>query len=189
MRDGIYKNLTLGSAWKSLLRSCEREAERDGTALSRAGRAVIADLRSQLSANLVQRLLAMADQGESLLPGFSRFDKDLSPRELGGTNSPFENELLSSVRSMERAGVKGKAIIHKALNESIEDLKRRRFRHIEQHCLTESEFAATPIIRAAKKALAFDHSALIDQLVRGERPKMPRARRPIDPDEDLIGAN
>src|SRR5271165_5282689 len=96
VRDGIYKNLPLGRGWKSLLKSCEREKERGDTSRSKALRAIVAEIGVELSAEFLQGLLSRARRTESLLPGFDGIDRDATCRDLGGTNSPFENDVLAS---------------------------------------------------------------------------------------------
>jgi hypothetical protein len=186
VRDGIYKNLPLGRGWKSLLKSCEREKERGDTSRSKAVRAIVAEIGVELSAEFLQGLLSRARRTESLLPGFDGIDRDATCRDLGGTNSPFENDVLASAKRMEARGVRGRVIVDKALNESIENLKQRRVRQIEQHCLANAGAKSKPVIDAARDAVcAADSSAIADSLVQGQRPKAPRLNRDIDLDEDL----
>jgi hypothetical protein len=186
MRDGIFKNLPLGRGWKSLLKSCEREKERGETACVKAVRAIVSEIGIELSARFVHELLARAKRSESLLPGFSGIDRELTCRDLGGTNSPFENDVLASAKRMEASGIRGRAIVDKALNESLEYLKRRRIRQIEQHCLSNAGTESKPVIEAARQAVSkADTSAITDQLMRGERVKAPRQNRQIDLEEDL----
>jgi hypothetical protein len=186
VRDGIYKNLPLSSSWKSLLKSCEREKERAETTCAKALRAIVAEIGVELSGRFLHELMARARRGESLLPGFRGIDQELTCRDLGGTNSPFENDVLASAKRMEAESIRGRAIVDKALNESIEKLKRRRLRQIEQHCLSNGGTKSKPVIDAAREAVSrADTSAIADQLIRGERPKAPRLNRDIDLDEDL----
>jgi hypothetical protein len=78
VRDGIYKNLPLGRGWKSLLKSCEREKERGGTAGAKALRAIVAEIGVEVSGKFIHELLATARRGESLLPGFRGIDREPS---------------------------------------------------------------------------------------------------------------
>jgi hypothetical protein len=186
VRDGIYKNLALGRGWKSFLKSCERAKERGDTARTKAVRAVISELGVELNANFVHGLIVRARRGESLLPGFNGIDSELTPRDMGGTNSPFENDVLASAKRFEAQGVRGRAVVDNALNEGIENLKRRRVRHIAQHCLLNGGTRSKPVIDAVRQAISgIDNRSITDQLVQGQRPKLPKVRRDIDLDEDL----
>jgi hypothetical protein len=72
------------------------------------------------------------------------------------------------------------------LKESIENLKQRRVRQIEQHCLSNAGTKSKSVIDAARAAVsAVDVSTVTNHLMQGERPKVPRANREINLDEDL----
>jgi hypothetical protein len=186
LRDGIYKNLPLGRGWKSLLKSCEREKERGETSRSKAARAIASEIGVELSPQFLQALVSRARRTESLLPGFEGIDRGVTCRDLGGTNSPFENDVLASAKRMEARGVRGRAIVDGALKESIETLKQRRVRQIEQHCLSNAGTKSKSVIDAARAAVsAVDVSTVTNHLMQGERPKVPRANREINLDEDL----
>jgi hypothetical protein len=190
MRDGIYKNLPLGQVWKSLLRSCEREKERGETANRKARRAIISDLNAELSPPFVQQLLANARQREHLLPGFDGMPDKLTPRDLGGKNSPLENDVLRHFKRLCKEGERGRANVDKALAAAIDDNKRRRTRHLEQACLSEAGIKAKPLISAAKQAIAeVNTGEIVDAIARGEKPRAQRGRRSIDIDEDLTKVN
>lgn len=190
VRDGIYKNLPLGRSWKSLLKSCERQKERGSTSRAKASRAVIADISVELSTGFISALAAQVKQHESFLPGFAGLDRDLGCRDLGGNNSPLENDVLASVKRRQALGTKGEDLISQALDESLENLKERRIRQMEQHCLSVAGVKSKPIISAARTAVSSVESrVVIEQLLRGQRPKARRAPRDIDPDEDLTRIN
>jgi hypothetical protein len=190
MRDGIYKSLPLGRGWKSLLRSCEREKERGETACVRARRAIIAELCIEVSPTFIHEIRVRARQSESLLAGFKAFDPDLTCRDLGGNNSPFENDVLASAKRMEAKGIRGMAIVDHALKESLDRLKDRRVLQIEQHCLYEGGVEARPMIQAVREAVSqADTSAIVTDMTQGKRLKLPRVKRPIELEEDLTKVN
>jgi hypothetical protein len=185
MRDGIYKTLNLGRGWKSLLKSCERAKERGETAETKAHAAITRDFNLEVSGMFVHELLARVRQ-DHLLPGFRALDADLTCRDLGGNNSPLENDVLATAKRLEAKGVQGRALLDRAFGESLERHKRSRILQIEQHCLSEAGLAAKPIIDAARHALSrADTAALIDTRLQGKTPKVPRATRPIHLDESL----
>ena len=63
MRDGVYKNLPLLRVYRSLLRSCIREAERGETARQLAERALERNVRQELSAKFVRQLRMIEAEG------------------------------------------------------------------------------------------------------------------------------
>lgn len=187
MRDGIYKTLPLGRGWKSLLKSCEREKERGKTAAAKATRAVAVEAYAEISAPFVRALNTHATRGESLFTELSQAGPELSSRDLGGCNSPFESNVLTSYRRLQSEGVLGRERVNAALREGIEELKQRRSRQIEQHCLQEAGREAKPILEAARSAISgVDDSVIVQNLLDGTNRKAPSVEKlPIDLDEDL----
>ena len=189
MRDGIYKSLNLGRGWQSLLKSCEREKERGDMASGKARNAVAKDLYIEVSAVFVHEMLIRVRQAD-FLPGFRSIDPELTCRDLGGKNSPLENDVLASAKRLEASGIRGRAIVDQALGESLERRKQSRVLQIEQHCLNEAGLKSRPIIEAARQALVrADTSELIENLLQGKHLKMSRPKRPIHPDESLESIN
>lgn len=189
MRDGIYKSLKLGPGWRSLLKSCEREKERGDTASAKARNAVAKDLYIEVSAVFIHKLLTRV-RPTDLLPGFKSIAPDLTCRDLGGNNSPLENDVLASAKRLEAKGVRGRAIVDQALGESLERHKRARVVQIEQHCLNEAGLKSRPIIDAARQAmLRADVSDVVENLIQGKLLKLSRPKQPIHPDESLEKIN
>ncbi|MGD0469984.1 MAG: hypothetical protein ABSA54_16520 [Terriglobales bacterium] len=189
MRDGIYKSLKLGQGWKSLLKSCEREKERGGTASGKARNAIAKDLYIEVSAVFVHELLVRV-RPTDLLPGFRSIDPELTCRDLGGNNSPLENDVLASAKRLEGLGIRGRAIVDQALGESLKRHKQARVLQIEQHCLNEAGLKSRPIIEAARQALLHTEIPdVIENLLQGKRLKLSRPKRPIHPDESLESVN
>jgi len=187
MRDGIYKTLPLGRGWKSLLRSCEREKERGSTASARAKRAVALEFYSELSGQFVSALNLHAIRGKALFTGFNAINPEISPRELGGCNSPLEQKVLKSYVRREAEGISGRELVSAALREGIEELKQRRSRQIEQHCLQEAGAEAKPILEAARLAISeVEASSIVEDLLEGRNRKAPRVKQSqVELDEDL----
>jgi hypothetical protein len=187
VRDGIYKTLTLGHGWKSLLRSCEREKERGETARAKASRAIVRELYAELSGGFIRSLSAHAMRGEALFEGFGKLGTEISARDLGGCNSPFENNVLRSYSRLQDQGVNGRERVTASLREGIDELKQRRSRQIEQHCLQEAGSKAKPILNAVRTAISkVENIAIVDGLLEGKDRRVPRIKNaPIDLDENL----
>ena len=88
---------------------------------------------------------------------------------------------------MQAEGVSGLRRVHVALREGIEDLKQRRSRQIEQHCLQEAGVAAKPILKAVRTSVSeVENSSIADGLMGEKSHKAPRVEKlPVDLDEDL----
>ena len=188
MRDGIYKSLPLGRSWQSFAKSCERGSERGDRATAKAERAVVLQLRNELGGSFLSNLRKHVDRGAAMLPGFQeRIDDGLSCRDLGGTNSPLENDILVRAKRLQWEGVTGRSVAEKALKEAIEELKTRQSWQIEQHYILQAGAAAKPVIHAAREALnGVDSKSIAESIINDGLPKTPKVKnQPIDPDENL----
>ena len=154
MRDGIYKDLPLPPAWQRFFKSCSLEAERGKTAEARLLRAVWRDFKSEVATAFLENARKRVDIGSSLLPSFTAFEPDISCVDLGGRNSPYENEILARIRLCESAGAKGSALWSAAISAAAEYYTECRFRQCEQHCLIEGGSSAKATLAAMREALA-----------------------------------
>lgn len=125
-------------------------------------------------------------RNEDLLPGFRAIDPSLTSRDLGGNNSPLENAVLATAKRLETKGVKGRALVDRALGESLEEHKRSRMFQIEQQCLKEAGLSAKPVIEAARLALSQIDAAGVVAGRFEERPwRIVPTARAVDLDESL----
>ena len=188
MRDGIYKGLKLGRRWATLLRRCEREADRDSRARTAALAALEADLRRDVSSATVRKLLSVATSAPSLLPGFSPHDP-IRHSDLPNVTrqTPFEDLLLRHFRRTISAGVRGPEAVHDSIRDALREWGTRRLRQAEEHYLPEAGNEAREVLDAMERAIgAIDYDAVAARLIRKEKPARPE-QHPIDPDEDLLG--
>lgn len=183
MRDGLHKDLPLGRAWQGVVKSCEREAERGETTRSRVEHALAVDARQEVSQSFVRQFVQTAERATALLPTFNAFDSNATPRELHGTNSPLENEILANAKRLERDGLRGRLLAQRAVEQALRDRGESRVRQIEQHCRADG---AAAVSRAAGEAIrVVDLSSIVEPLLRNESPSLAPAKRPVDLDEDL----
>lgn len=184
MRDGIFKNLPLPGAWRSLMRACGRAAERGETAQRFAQRALERDANQELAPSLPQRLDRLAGSAQGTLPGFET-PLDATLDKAGAHGSPFEQSIFSQMRRLEREGVRGGAMKEQAVEGAVRDRIDRRMRQIEQHGLINGGAEALPIINAARTALGSVARPFAERLLSGGPSTASSARRPLDLDEDL----
>jgi hypothetical protein len=156
-------------------------------ASAKAKRAVALELYSELSGQFVSSLNLHALRGKALFAGLNSINPEISPRDLGGCNSPLEQKVLKSYVRREADGVSGRELVSAALRDGIEDLKQRRSRQIEQHCLQEAGVEAKPILKAARIAISeVEASSIVEDLLEGKNRKAPKVKQsPVDLDEDL----
>jgi hypothetical protein len=190
MRDGIYKNLPLPTRWQAVLKSCTLDAERGAIAREKVERAIGQDLLREIQPQFKKAFREKAKLAESLLPGlgFRAFGLDVTNQDLGGQDSPMENEAIAQARRLEGAGVKGAQLEGKAYIGAIEANNDRHRRLMEQTVLTSGSGPnGRATIIAVRNALkAADSSNLVSAFVSGDSLDLPPARRKIDLDEDLI---
>jgi len=181
MRDGLHKGLALGREWQGLAKSCEREAERGGTARERASDALAADTAKELPEDFIERLVKTAEDGASLLPSFSAFTEEKSTRQPHSPKTPLQNEIWANAARLEADGESGRSLAHRAVEDALKDRGQRRLRQIEQHYTGEAA-----VSRAASAAInSVDVTAITGALLAGEPLRPKRQRRRIDLDEDL----
>ena len=183
MRDGLHKDLPLGREWQGVVKACEREAERGETARTRATHALASDVRTEVSEGFIRQLVQTADDASSLLPSFKAFAPEATSRQLQGSNSPLENEIVANVKRLESNGLRGRPLARSAVEEALKDRGERRARQIEQTCHAAG---AGVIARAATDAIKnVDLSTIIEPLLKNEPLRSSPQRRHVDPDEDL----
>ncbi len=183
MRDGLHKDLPLGRAWQGVVKACEREAERGETARTRATTALASDVRKEVSEGFIKKLVQTADDGVSLLPSFNAFPPETTSRQLQGSNSPLENEIIANAKRLESTGLRGQPLARRAVEEALKDRGENRARQIEQTCHSAG---AGAIARAATDAIKnVNLSTIIEPLLKNEPLRAAPKRRHIDPDEDL----
>jgi len=186
MRDGIYKDLPMQSWWRTVLRRCERQAERGEPALRAAERALEKDVREELSPTLLRGLRRLAVESSATLTGSVAFANVRAARDIGGTGSPLEESTLNCARQFERAGLRGDDLMKRALEQAIARRAEARVRQIEAHALVKGGGEARSIIQAVRRALgAADCGTIASRILSGERPVTSSRRPPVDADEDL----
>ena len=183
MRDGIYKGLTLPRRWRTLLRRCEREADRGSRAGTAALAAVEGDLRSHVSPATVRTLLSLATSAAVPLPGFSTWGSDL--RNMAG-QTPLADLLLRHFYRTLSTGARGPQVVHDSICDALREWGTRHLHHVEEHYIAHAGNHARDVLDAVRRAInAIDHDEVAARLMRTEKPPHPE-KHPIDPDEDLL---
>jgi len=185
MRDGVYKNLAMPRVYRSLLRSCIREAERGDTARRLAERALERDVRRELSSGFVRELRLMDAEGS--LPGLGKLAACTNSKELGCQNSPLENLVVAQAQRLQREGDNTLGLGRRAIEEALVRWRDRQARQIEQHCVVETGAdVARTITQAARTALTTaDVKSIASRLIEAKPPVTSTRRSSVDLDEDL----
>jgi hypothetical protein len=185
VRDGIYKDLPLGRSWRRLVRACARPAEQGGTTRRLAEHALHADASREISTSFLRALNGLCTPSSATLPGIATPLSLSSAHDLGGCGSPLEQSVLSNAQCLERRGVHGQELTRQAVAGGLRTWRERQLRQIEQHSLSKAGRQAQPLLRAARQALQeADTDAMAQQIVSGSR-NLPKARPPLNLDEDL----
>jgi hypothetical protein len=177
MRDGIWKGLALPREWRSVLRSCAREAERGDVAAGKLAHA-LAKALAGVSSSFIRRLQMRADEGPAL-PGMANADT------LGGT-TVLEGRIAARFVQLEAAGLSADAFVSQAIAEATHEWREACGRQIRQHCHREAGVEAGAVVSALAAAeAAVDVNRLAAARIAGEKVSRAAPRRPIDLDEDL----
>lgn len=191
MRDGVYKNLPLPRPWKSLLRCCDREAERGETARRMAERAVESDAFRELTPGFLRCLAEAIEANSTALPGFSILSDYGASRDLGGQNSPLENDVLARAKRLAIDGsLQGSDLMNNAIEGGLTEWVNTQRRAMELHCLVSaSETAARPALNAVYNSLAtVDIQVIAKNVIAGERRPITRLRKRIHVDRDDLSS-
>jgi hypothetical protein len=180
MRDGIYKGLKLARPWKTLLRRCERQADRGARTSTAAAAALDRELRHGLSPGLLRQLRVIADSRASLLPGFE------PPLEIDlPSATPFDDAVRRHFQRVTSDGVRRHEAVREALSGAVQEWRGRCLRQVREHYISEAGTAAREVLSAAESALnGVNCVELADGLIRAEPPRDARTP-PLSPDEDL----
>lgn len=183
MRDGIYKDLPMPRGWRSLLKACLREAERDGAASRAAYKAMHADVRREISQEFLKRLGQMAESNQPNLPGFGTAGLDFAA---GIAATPHERCIAQHAQRLHANGVGGRDLMQRALFEGLADMRTQQLRQVEQHVYLDGGRGAREVMNAVRTAC----NGVAEQLAAeccGAVPKSatPATRTRIDLDEDL----
>ena len=186
MRDGIFKAMPQSREWRSLWRSCDREADRGEITRRKAERALQTDLKKEMTGAFTRRFVERCAETETMLPTISGFGDIASARELGGENSPLEEGAVRHVRRLETNGLRGATLGIEAIACALADWADSQQRQMAQHCINEAGEVAQPVIAASREALrAQDFHALARAHLESEG-KSPAAKiAPVNLDDDL----
>ena len=185
MRDGIYKNLPMPRPWKSLLRCCDREAERGETARRMAERAVESDAHQELTPKFMRALVKAIEAINNALPGLSILPDYQASRDIGGQNNALENNVLAKAQRLALDGVRGDDLIMRATEGALAERISAQWRALEQHCLVHEHEAARPALHAVRGSLdSVDLHRIAKGVITGERKPSIRLRKRIDVDRD-----
>ncbi len=181
MRDGIWKGLPLPREWKSLLKSCVREAERGAAAEGKLAHA-LAKALADLSSAFLRRLQSRAAEAYPELPGLS------DPASLGAV-SVLEGMVAARFVQLEGAGLHGDGLARRAVEEALQQWRERMGRHIRQYRFREAGDDAAAVIGALRAAEdRTDIGAIVASRLAGERVARAVPKRPVSLDEDLTRA-
>ena len=178
MRDGIWRGLPLPREWKSVLRSCAREAERGEVAEGKLAYALSRALGG-LSPGFLHRLQSRASDVSPELPGLA------DPAALGAV-SVLEGMVVARFVQLERTGLHGDGLARQAVEEALQQWRERMGRHIRQYCFQEAGDDAAVVIHALRAAEdRTDIGAIVAGKLAGERAPRSAPQRPVGLDEDL----
>ena len=181
MRDGIWKGLPLPREWRSVLKSCVREAERGAVAEGKLAHA-LAKALGDLSPAFLRRLQSRARDVSPELPGLT------NPASLGAV-SVLEGMVAVRFVQLEGAGFHGDGLARRAVEEALQQWRERMGRHIRQYCFREAGDDAAMVIGALRAAEdRMDIGAIVADRLAGERVPRAAPQRPVGLDEDLTRA-
>lgn len=169
--------------WKSLLRTCLREAERGDIAARAAYKAMHADMKRDVSQGFLTRLRHMAEINQPTLPGLGPTGFEF---DAGSAATPHERCIAQHAQRLRANGAGGRDLLQQALAEGLADMQAQQLRQMEQHVYVEGGRDARAVM-AAVRAACNGVSAQLTEECCGATPKRAATatRMRIDLDEDL----
>lgn len=182
MRDDIHKDVPRPREVRSWVKSATREADRvTGKTVEKLDIAVRKASR-ELSERFVDELKNRMISGNGDL--FGLVGGVQSPRELGGTGSALERQVLSECQRRIATGDSPPEALHGAVEDVLRDRSRADIRAAEPVLLPEG---GRRVIDQMKSDVAeLDYRRIAAGVIGGER-CLPRERAPVSADEDLLG--
>jgi hypothetical protein len=169
--------------WQSLLKVCLREAERGETAKRAAYKAMLADVRRDISPEFLKRLRRMAESNQPTLPGFGSADMNFAA---GAAATPHERCIALQAQRLHANGFGGRDLMQLALAAGLSDMRAQQLRQVEQHVYLDARGGAREVMAAVRTACTGVAERLAAECCGSVSKRAAAAiRTRIDPDEDL----
>lgn len=186
MRDDIHKSAPVPPKWRTLMKHCQREADRGEVAQRSAAAAMIGEARRELSPRFVAELVRVGSSPQGKLFGFA--DSVGDPVELGGRGTALERRVTEIFRRQLMMGQFGKEGVERAIELALEERHESRLLQMEGHwrgnCNVSDATLLSGEVRAAFGKLSM--KTLAQYLVDGEDPRKLIPKRPtLKVDDDL----
>jgi hypothetical protein len=180
MRDDIHKKVPRPREVQSWVKSATRAADREtGKTMEKLETSVRYAAR-ELGARFVEGLKGRLADGGGDLFGLSGVQ---SPRELGGSGSTLERQVLSDCQRRIASGDAAADAIHGAIEDALRDRSCADIRAAEPVLLPEGGRKA--IDQMKKDVAGLNYGKLATDVIGGER-RVTVGRVPLSADEDLL---
>lgn len=186
MRDDIHKSAPVPPKWRTLMKHCQREADRGEAAQRSAAAAMIGEVTRELSPQFVAELVGVGSSPQGNLFGFVHSVGD--PVELGGRGTVLERRVTEFFRRQIMLGQFGKEGVERAIYLALEERQESRLLQMQGHWRGNCNVSdATLLSREVREALEkFSLKTLTHCLVDGEDPhKLIPKRSTVKVDDDL----
>jgi hypothetical protein len=186
MRDDIHKSAPVNRVWKSFLRHCAREADRQERAAASARAALVSDCARELSPGLIKDLKERCTS-----PKTDLFRENLDGlRAAGQSGSVMDQQLVERVQLRAQQGKVDLNALNEELAGVIGERKDSQRRAIRGHVLKAGGKGAAECNQAVGHSL---NQISAPDLARdilennGKVSRLPKQNRSVSLDEDLRG--
>ena len=186
MRDDIHKSAPVPPKWRTLMKHCQREADRGEAAQRSAAATMISEARRELAPQFVIELVRVVSSPQGNLFAFA--DSVGDPVELGGRGTALERRVTEILRRQLMIGQFGKEGVERAIELALEERQESRLLQMEGHWRGNCNVSDATLLSAAVRAAfgKLSMKTLAHHLVEGEElHKLIPKRRTLKVDDDL----
>lgn len=186
MRDGIFKSLPMPSAWRRLLRLCDRQADRGVHTDDAAVVALRRDMRAELSPGCLSALRDLLNNQQLPFPGFGSLPAVLSDAV---QQTAVERRLYDQLQRLWETGRSGANLVVPALQAALTSWAQQHLRQLEQHLGPGDRTKASATLAAAEFSCSTAIPKVTQELLGQVPPARVSSRPAVDLDEDLLRAS
>jgi len=185
MRDGIFKTLSMAPVWRRFMLSCARAADRGDRTREAAIRALVRDVRAEISPSVLSALRSHTSSQQRQLNGLGTALPQLGA---AADCTPMEKILRLNLARHAQNGMDGPELLQATLGDTFEAWGRQRMRQVEQQISLRDVVDARPALQEARTTTSHAAKLLANEFASaGELPTAKGRRARFDLDEDLGG--
>jgi hypothetical protein len=187
VRDDIHKSAPVPPAWRTVVKHCTRDADRDERAKAAAARAMLKDIRQEVSENFMAELNRKCSDRQSVMFN-GTLDELTGVTELGGSGHVLEQSVLDNLRRLGQSAQLSPDLLTQAVESALKGRGESRVRAMVGHVLKDGGWGVQECVASLKSAVgAVALRDIAESLVQGNgKVRVPRSKRGVGLEENLL---